>query len=98
MTNEELLRAYKDGVEDEEEILEKLYEKNTGLILSVAKEVAAAFHCIQQKDSGSVTAYTKQVLDELKEEGVVEFFRVIRAGEYDESRAKFSTYLYPFLK
>jgi len=53
---------------------------------------------MQLNNSGSVSVYSKQILNELREEGTVELFRIIRAGEYDETRAKFTTYLYPFLK
>ena len=98
MTNEELLRAYKDGLGDGEEILEALYENNHGLILVIAKEVAAAFHCIRHSEAGAYTAYTTQILCELEAEGTVELFRIIRTGGYDESVAQFSTYIYPFLK
>ena len=42
MTNEELILKFYDG---DETILEKLYNKNIGFILSIAKEVAANFNC-----------------------------------------------------
>lgn len=98
MTSEELLRHYYDNAGEKERLMKTLYEKNRGLILAAAREIASAFHCIERNEAGQYTAYTKQILAELSEEGTVEFFRVIEEGKYDESRAQFSTYVYPFLK
>ena len=98
MTSEELLRHYYDDAGKKEQLLKTLYEKNRGMILAAAREIASAFHCIERNEAGQYTAYTKQILAELNEEGTVEFFRVLEEGKYDEARAQFSTYIYPFLK
>ena len=37
MTNEELMRRYLEN-ENDEDALEKLYEKNIGLIITIAKD------------------------------------------------------------
>lgn len=97
MTNEALIRLYNEN--ETEEILEKLYHKNEGLILDLAKKVAAAFNCLQYNDNTKqYTEYTGQMLEELKSEGALEFFRLIREGGYHESKARFSTYVYPYLQ
>ena len=88
MTSEELLRHYYDDAGKKEQLLKTLYEKNRGMILAAAREIASAFHCIERNEAGQYTAYTKQILAELNEEGTVEFFRVLEEGKYDEARAQ----------
>lgn len=97
MTNEELVRQYYDG---DEAALDKLYRRNLGLIRSIAKETAGEFNCIRmdQDRPEGFSAYTKTVLDDLCGEGALEFLTRIQSREYDESRAKITTYLYPHLK
>ena len=97
MTNEELIHHYYDG---DETALEKLYHKNLGLIRSIAKEAAADFNCltVDEHHPSQFSAYTKTVLDDLCGEGALEFLTRIQSREYDESRAAFTTYLYPHLK
>ena len=97
MTNEQLVRQYYDG---DEAALEKLYYKNIGLILGIAKEAAAEFNCLMtdQHHPNQFSAYTKTILDDLCGEGALEFLTRIQSREYDESRAALTTYLYPHLK
>jgi RNA polymerase sigma factor (sigma-70 family) len=51
-----------------------------------------------EENKKSFTPYTRQILDELKNEGTVEFLSVLRSKKYDISKAKFTTYIYPFIK
>ena len=97
MTNEELIRQYYDG---DESALEMLYHRNLGLIRSIAKETAGEFNCIRMdKDRPEeFSGYTKTTLDDLCSEGALEFLTRIQSREYDASRAKLITYLYPHLK
>ena len=95
MTNEELMQTLNAG----EDVAEKLYHKNEGLIIDLAKKVAASFHCLQYKENTKkLTDYSRQIIEELKHEGAVEFFRLLRGGEYDASRGKLTTYVYPYLQ
>ena len=97
MTNEQLIRQYYDG---DEAVLEKLYHKNIGLIRGIAKETAAEFNCLtaDPHHPNQLSAYTKAILDDLCGEGALELLTRIQSGEYNESRAALTTYLYPHLK
>lgn len=97
MTNEELILQYYGG---DETVLEKLYNKNIGFIKNITKEVAVSFNCYNKstEHSSKITSYTKGILEELYNEGVLEFFSCLHAKEYDPNRAKLTTYLYPRLK
>ena len=97
MTNEELIRQYYDG---DEAALDKLYRRNLGLILSIAKEAASEFNCLHMDRDRpeEFSAYTKTILDDLCGEGALEFLTRIQSRKYDESRAMLTTYLYPHLK
>ena len=97
MTNEQLICQYYDG---DDAALEKLYNKNIGLIRGIAKEAAAEFNCLimEQHHPYQCSAYTKTILDDLCGEGALEFLTRIQNREYDESRAVLTTYLYPHLK
>ena len=95
MTNEELIRRFYDG----EDTTGVLYCKNEGLIIDIAKKVATAYNCLQHKENTkSLTDYSKQIIEELKQEGAVEFFRLLRLKEYDETCSKFTTYIYPYIQ
>ena len=76
---------------------EQLYFKYEKMIVSIAKEVAESFHCINY-DKYGLTEYSRQLLDDLKSEGTVEFFRLLQANEYDKEQGEFSTYIYPHIK
>jgi len=76
---------------------DKLYFQHENMIAAIAKEVAESFHCVKYDDNG-LTEYSKQLLDDLKSEGAVEFFRLLNKNEYDESKGEFSTYIYPHIK
>ena len=52
MTSEELLRHYYDDAGKKEQLLKTLYEKNRGMILAAAREIASAFHCIERNEAG----------------------------------------------
>ena len=97
MTNEELIRRYYDG---DESALEKLYHRNCGLIRNIAKETAGEFNCLKMDTNHpeEYSSYTKTILDDLCGEGVLELLTRVQSREYDESRAMFTTYLYPHLK
>ena len=97
MTNEELILKFYDG---DETILEKLYNKNIGFILSIAKEVAANFNCYNKsaEHPNKLTAHSKYVVNELFYEGMLEFFSLLRKKKYEPERAKLTTYFYPRLK
>lgn len=97
MTNEELVRQYYDG---DEAALDKLYRRNLGLIRSIAKEAAREFNCLHMDSDRpeEFSGYTKTILDDLCGEGALEFLTRLQDREYDESRAKLTTYLYPHLK
>ena len=76
---------------------DKLYFQYENLITAIAKEVAESFHCIRRDDNG-ITTYSQQILEDLKSEGTVEFFRLLNKNKYDESKGELSTYLYPHIK
>ena len=98
MTNEELMRHSLEN-EDDEDTLEKLYAQNTGLIHTIAKDAAAAFHGIRyESDGNGYTDYTCLLLDDLLGEGTLAMFQKIRERDYDEAKGKFSTYIYPHIK
>ncbi len=98
MTNEEWMRCYLEN-ESNEDVLEKLYEQNVGLIRAIAKDVATAFHGIRyENDSYGYTEYTRLLLDDLLGEGALAMFQKIRERDYDETKGKFSTYIYPHIK
>lgn len=97
MTNEELILKFYDG---DETVLEKLYNKNIGFIRSIAKEVAVSFNCYSKSADcpHKLTPYSQGVMEELFNEGLLEFFSCLRKKEYNPKRAKLTTYLYPRLK
>lgn len=98
MTNEEWMRCYLEN-ESNEDVLEKLYEQNVGLIRAIAKDAAAAFHGIHyESDGNGYTDYTRLLLDDLLGEGALAMFQKIRERDYDETKGKFSTYIYPYIK
>ncbi|MBQ8622960.1 MAG: hypothetical protein IJ424_01060 [Oscillospiraceae bacterium] len=80
--------------------MEKLYNKNIGFIWSVAKEVAVAFNCYNKSADypHKLTTYSKGIMEELCNEGMLEFFTRLRKKEYEPNRAKLTTYMYPHLK
>ena len=80
MTNEQLIRQYYDG---DEAALEKLYNKNIGLIRGIAKEAAAAFNCLtaDPHHPNQLSAYTKTILDDLCGEGALELLTRIQSTE-----------------
>ena len=83
----------------EDTLLQRLYAQNVGLILTIAKDAAAAFHCIRYENDGNgYTDYTRLLLDDLLGEGTLAMFQKIRERDYDEAKGKFSTYIYPYIK
>ena len=95
ITNEELIARYYAG----EDTRLELYNRCRKMIAQIARRVAMSFYCMQFKDkTGTRTAYTKQILEELRDEGMLEFFRVLDLRQYDPAKAKFSTYIVPFLE
>ena len=94
MTNEELVELYYAG----EETRLQLYNKIRNLIAHTARRIAASYYCMQYTDRhGTRTTYTKQILEDLRDEGMMEFFRVLDLRQYDPAKAKFTTYIVPFL-
>ena len=90
MTNEDLIARYYAG----EDTRWQLYNRIRNLISSIACRVAVSYYCMQFTDTrGKRTAYTKQVLEDLRDEGMMEFFRVIELGRYDPAQGKFTTYI-----
>ncbi len=83
----------------EDTLLQRLYAQNVGLILTIAKDAAAAFHGIHyESDGNGYTDYTRLLLDDLLGEGALAMFQKIRERDYDETKGKFSTYIYPYIK
>ena len=76
---------------------DELYSKYENLIYSIATEVAESFHCMKYDENG-LSEYSRQILEDLKSEGAVELFRLIRSNEYDSSKGELSTYIYPHIK
>ncbi len=97
MTNEELVRRYYDG---DEQALELLYEQNRGFIISIAEDAAKDFNCLQWSGDPKerYSSYTQPIMEDLCAEGAAEFIARIQRREYEEDRAKLTTYLYPHLK
>lgn len=99
-TNEELMQKYLDGG-DEAEIFDALYRQNIGLIVTLANETAASFNCLhyaEWKGEMQTTGYTQAFLEDLQNEGAMAMFQKIRDRDYDPNRAKFSTYIYTYIK
>lgn len=99
-TNEELMQKYLDGG-DEAEIFDALYRQNIGLIVTLATETAASFNCLHYAEwegEMQTTGYTQAFLEDLQNEGAMAMFQKIRDRDYDAERAKFSTYIYPYIK
>ncbi len=95
MTNEDLIARYYAG----EDTRWQLYNRIRSLISSIARRVAVSYYCMQFTDTrGKRTTYTKQVLEDLRDEGMMEFFRVIDLKGYEPAQGKFTTYIYPFLE
>ncbi len=96
MTNEELICRYYDG---DYSALTKLYNKNSALIRSIAKETAALYGCIimDERRPDEYSSYTKIILDDLCAEGAEEFISRLQRKEYDGSTAMLTTYIYPHL-
>ena len=83
----------------EDTLLQRLYAQNVGLIHTIAKDAAAAFHGIRyESDGNGYTDYTRLLLDDLLGEGALAMFQKIRERDYDETKGKFSTYIYPYIK
>jgi len=83
----------------EDTLLQRLYAQNVGLIYTIAKDAAAAFHGIHyESDGNGYTDYTRLLLDDLLGEGALVMFQKIRERDYDETKGKFSTYIYPHIK
>lgn len=83
----------------EDTLLQRLYAQNVGLIHTIAKDAAIAFHGIRyENDSYGYTDYTRLLLDDLLGEGALAMFQKIRERDYDEAKGKFSTYIYPHIK
>lgn len=97
MTNEELVCRYYGG---DEQALELLYEQNRGFIISIAEDAARDFNCLQWSGDPKerYSRYTQPIMDDLCAEGAAEFISRIQLREYEEDRAKLTTYLYPHLK
>lgn len=97
MTNEEMMHRYYDG---DDSMVEKLYCSNMDFIRSIAREAAEEYNCLLRDKAhpNELSGYTKTILQDLCSEGTLEFLLRIQSREYDEGRAKLTTYLYPHLK
>lgn len=97
VTNEELMRRYIAG---DESSLEELYGNNVGLIKKIAFDAAYSFGCLTygRYENGGLTSYAEEILSDLEQEGALTLFRKVREKDYDETKAAFTTYIYPFLK
>lgn len=98
MTNEELMRAYYYDPENSVEIMHQLLEQNMGLIYSIAEKVAAKFNCLEFEGNRKYTIYTKTIMDELVDEGILMLGDLIAGLKYDESKGMFTTYVYPHIE
>ena len=98
MTNEELMRAYYYDPENSVEIMHQLLEQNMGLIYSIAEKVAAKFNCLEFEGNRKYTIYTKTIMDELVDEGILMLGDLIAGLKYDESKGMFTTYIYPHIE
>ena len=96
MTNYDLVTAFYNG---DESALEKLYLQNSKFIYSIAKKVAMSFNCYNTtpEPPHNLTDYTKELLEELCNEGALMFFHCLRKKDFDPNKAKLTTYLYPWL-
>ena len=98
MTNEELMRAYYYDPENSVEIMHQLLEQNMGLIYSIAEKVAAKFNCLEFEGNRKYTVYTKTIMDELVDEGILMLGDLIAGLKYDEDKGMFTTYVYPHIE
>lgn len=96
MTNEELMRAYYEN--ENPDIMRQLLEQNMGLIYSIAEKVAAKFNCLEFEGNRKYTAYTKGIMDELVDEGVLALGDLIAGLKFDDEKGMFTTYVYPHIE
>ena len=96
MTNYDLVTAFYNG---DESALEKLYLQNLKFIYNIAKKVAMSFNCYNTtpEPPHNLTDYTKELLEELCNEGALMLFHCLRKKDFDPNKAKLTTYLYPWL-
>ena len=96
MSSEELIRRYYESNLMDTEALALLCEEVRGLVRSIARKTAAAYSCLDfEDDSGLYTARTKCILEDLENEGFAALCQEIQKKQFDGSKAKFSTYIYP---
>ncbi len=86
MTNEELVRRYRNNPDDTE-AMEQLYLQNRGLLRKLAVESARAFHTDNPDH-----------LEDLISEGTLALWEVIVGNAYDPAKGKLTTYAYPFIQ
>ncbi len=86
MTNEELVRRYRNNPDDTE-AMEQLYLQNKGLLRKLAAESARAFHTDDPDH-----------LEDLVSEGTLALWEVIVDNAYDPAKGKLTTYAYPFIR
>ena len=98
MTNEELMRTYYDDPENSVDTMHQLLEQNMGLIYSIAERVAAKFNCLEFEGNRKYTVYTKTIMDELVDEGILKLGDLIAGLKYDEDKGMFTTYIYPHIE
>lgn len=92
MTNEGLLQQYRNG---DEAALGALCQSLGGLVRAVALACMKKLGILRPGDR--LGAYQRDVLEEMCSEGWAAVYECISRGEYDGSRGKLTTYLYPFL-
>lgn len=98
MTNEELMRAYYDDPKNGVNIMRQLLEQNMGLIYSIAEKVAAKFNCLEFEGNRKYTEYTKSIIEELVDEGVLMLGDLIAGCKYEEDKGMLTTYVYPHIE
>lgn len=99
MSSKELIRRYYESNLMDAEALALLCEEVRGLVRSIARKTAAAYSCLDfEDDSGLYTARTKYILEDLENEGFAALCQEIQKKQFDRSKAKFSTYIYPYIQ
>lgn len=92
MTNEELIHAYYGG---DKSALSLLYSQNIGFLKSTAMVLMRNAGIVNISDN---TGYSDEMLEELVQVGSETMLRVLSRKEYNQNIAKFTTYLFPYIR
>lgn len=93
MTNEELIKEYRSGTD----VGERLCTQNIGFVQKIAVDAARAFGCLNFNSKHKLTSYSRDIINELVQEGFIAFFEKLDSYNCDAD-VKLTTYLHPYIK